>query len=128
MSVPTELNKRDSDMRTFGLHNMKWTIIHTFCTLTHSYICIWIFLLSDRKISLHQSEQFGHKDTTTSLPFCGVESKLTCKYQMLTLLQNNIKQCNNKTCPVGAATSVKDSVYFNWWVEARKVYKNVQMH
>jgi hypothetical protein len=88
MSGRTELNKRDSDI-TFCLHNMKWTIIHTFCTLTHSYNCIWIFLLPDTKISLHQSEKFGHKDNTTSLPFCGVESKLTCQYQMLTLLQNN---------------------------------------
>jgi len=112
MSVPTELNKRDSDMRTFGLHNMKWTIIHTVCTLTHSYICIWIFLLSDRKISLHQSEKFGHKDNITSLPFCGVESKLTCKYQMLNLLQNNIKQCDNKTLPSGCCQLSKGFCVF----------------
>ena len=112
MSVPTELNKRDSDMRTFGLHDTKRAIIHTFWTLTHSYICMWSFPLSTEKIYFHQSEKFGHKDDTTSLPSCGEESQVNLYVPNAdSLLQNNIKKRENKTCPVGAATSEKDSVH-----------------
>ena len=64
------------------------------------------------KIYLHQSEKYGCKDNTTSLPSCGVESQVNLYVPNAdSLLQNNIKKWENKTCPFGAANLEKDSVY-----------------
>ena len=111
MAVPTELSKRDSDMKTVGHHDMKQTTIHTFCTVTHSYIRMWSFLLSIKKFTSTQVKNFGTKTTPhPSLLWCGVQVNMYLP-NAESLSQNNIKKQENKTCPVGAAISEKDSVY-----------------
>jgi hypothetical protein len=70
ISVPTELNNRDSDMRTLGIQDVKLTIIHMFCTLTQSYNHMRIFLLSDRKVWAWRQQHIP------PLLWCGVQVNL----------------------------------------------------
>jgi hypothetical protein len=83
-------------MRTFGLHDMKRAITHTFCTLTLSYIRMWSFLLSTEKLYLHQSEKFGHEDNTTSLPSCGVESQVNLHVPNALFYKTTLKKGKTK--------------------------------